>query len=112
MESLRLMLMQDFLPVGIAIAERAKRKGGDGIWDALTSFPNPLQNLRSEGQEAAEEIREQLDKLYPGLGNPVMSVKVNIEEQESSDVSDIDELMIILEGIEDRIESVKEILQD
>jgi hypothetical protein len=35
-----------------------------------------LQQLRQEGEPAARQVRESLDRLQPGLGNPVMKVEV------------------------------------
>jgi hypothetical protein len=76
-DSLRLALMQDVLPVGLAMVERV-RKGGPG--EVLAAFdgtsPDPLARLREEGETAASQVRESLDRFQPGLGNPVMKVEV------------------------------------
>ncbi|MEB3275357.1 MAG: hypothetical protein VKM92_00165 [Cyanobacteriota bacterium] len=84
LEKLRLTLMQDVLPVGVAVAERA-RKGG--IKDVMAAFarpaagPDPLTRLRREGEPLASQLREGLDRLSPGLGNPVMKVDVRVEPE-------------------------------
>lgn len=37
---------------------------------------DPLEQLRQEGEGAASQVRQSLDRLRPGLGNPVMKVEV------------------------------------
>jgi hypothetical protein len=77
LDSLRLALMQDVLPVGLAVVERV-RKGGPA--EVLAAFDgtsaDPLGQLRQEGEPAASQVRENLDRFQPGLGNPVMKVEV------------------------------------
>lgn len=77
LDSFRLKLMQELLPVGLAVADRA-RKGG--AKDVMAAFQNgdgdPLEQLRQEGEGAASQVRQSLDRLRPGLGNPVMKVEV------------------------------------
>jgi len=75
-EALRLTLMQDVLPVGMAVVERARRGGPREVAEAFTAREDPLAGLREEGDAAARELRDSLDRLQPGLGNPVMRVQV------------------------------------
>lgn len=77
LDSLRLTLMQDVLPVGLAAVERVRKGGPQELMAAFDgSTPDPLAQLREEGQPAASQVREQLDRVSPGLGNPVMKVAV------------------------------------
>lgn len=76
LEALRLALMQDVLPVGMAVVERARRGGPREVVEAFTEASDPLDRLRQEGEPAARELRDNLDRLQPGLGNPVMKVHV------------------------------------
>jgi len=78
-DTLRLVLMQDVLPVGMAIFERVRQGGASKVAEAFTSSDDPLQELKIEGELAAKTVREQLDNVSPGLGNPVVPVKVDIE---------------------------------
>lgn len=75
-DSLRLALMQDVLPVGLAVVERVRRGGARDVADVLGQGPDALGQLREEGEDAAREVRERLDRIQPGLGNPVMKVDV------------------------------------
>ncbi|MFM1812210.1 MAG: hypothetical protein RLZZ336_1148 [Cyanobacteriota bacterium] len=83
LDKLRLRLMQDLLPVGVAVVERA-RKGG--LKDVVAGFSaaeagtDPLSKLRQEGEPLASQLRDGLDRVSPGLGNPVMKVDVRVEQ--------------------------------
>lgn len=49
-DSLRLALMQDVLPVGLALVERARAGGPAKVVESFTSgAPDPLRELRDEG---------------------------------------------------------------
>ena len=76
LDALRLSLMQDLLPVGMAVVERARRGGPREVVDAFTGSTDPLARLKQEGDPAAQAVRESLDQIQPGLGNPVMKVEV------------------------------------
>ncbi|MEB3321438.1 MAG: hypothetical protein VKI81_01285 [Synechococcaceae cyanobacterium] len=77
LDALRLTLMQDVLPVGLAVVERARRGGPARVFEAFDGrAPDPIGRLREEGEPAASEVRQNLDRLAPGLGNPVMKVEV------------------------------------
>jgi len=77
LDSLRLALMQDVLPVGLAVVERARKGGAAEVIAAFDgSSADPLGQLRQEGEPAASQVRENLDRFQPGLGNPVMKVEV------------------------------------
>jgi hypothetical protein len=76
LDTLRLALMQDVLPVGLAMVERARRGGPRELVEAFSASSDPLAQLRQEGDAAARDLRDSLDRLQPGLGNPVVSVTV------------------------------------
>ena len=78
-DSFRLSLMQDVLPVGIALVERARKKGTSGLMEVFTESKEPFKELREEGEPFAKSLRDNLDTLSPGLGNPIMSVEVSVE---------------------------------
>ena len=76
-DALRLTLMQDVLPVGLAMAERVRKGGAKEVLAAFDgSNTDPLGRLRDEGEPAAKSVRDNLDRLQPGLGNPVLKVEV------------------------------------
>ncbi|MBM5804086.1 MAG: hypothetical protein FJ078_08205 [Cyanobacteria bacterium K_DeepCast_35m_m2_155] len=121
LDTLRLKLMQDVLPVGVAVAERA-RKGG--FKDVVAAFSNkaggadPLAQLRDEGEPLASQLRSGLDRLSPGLGNPVMKVDVRVEPgsamaepNHSQPVADQALLLSRLAAVEQRLAQLESALQ-
>ena len=100
-DTLRLFLMQDILPVGMAIIKRARKGGTSKVTEPFTSSEDPFQVLRKEGETSAKTVREQLDKVSPGLGNPIVSVKVEVERDDPQgelNSADREELMECLES--------------
>ncbi len=80
-EALRLTLMQDVLPVGLAMADRVRQGGAAKVVESFTGSADPFADLRDEGQASAKVVRERLDQVSPGLGNPVIEVSIDVEPQ-------------------------------
>ncbi len=113
LENLRLSLMQDLLPVGIAMFERARRGGASKVAEVFTSSSDPLKELRLEGESAASSLREQLDKVSPGLGNPIVSVEVDVDEKTDDDeMVDKEILLKFLSSVEARFDALENELAD
>ena len=110
LDQLRLSLMQDVLPVGLAVLERA-RKGGPGkVVEVFTAgSEDPIADLRQEGEPVARDVREQLDAVSPGLGNPVMPVSVSVDEPATVEQGKdgFDDLLPTLRRIEERLEELR-----
>ncbi|MFM1798438.1 MAG: hypothetical protein RLZZ117_716 [Cyanobacteriota bacterium] len=123
-DALRLTLMQDMLPLGLAVAERV-RKGGPK--EVLAAFDgrsaDPLGSLREEGEPAARTVRDTLDRLQPGLGNPVLKVEVRDvppdpaaapgagAAAEGGEADDPEELQAALSRINARLERLERLLE-
>ncbi|WP_115024750.1 hypothetical protein [Synechococcus sp. UW69] len=110
LDQLRLSLMQDVLPVGLAVLERARQGGPGRVVEVFTAgSEDPIAELRQEGEPVARDVREQLDAVSPGLGNPVMPVSVSVDEPETVDErqDDPDDLMPTLRRIEERLEELR-----
>ena len=91
LDSLRLALMQDILPMGLAFVDRVRTEGPAKAVESVARGDDPLGDLRQQGEAAAREVRERLDQISPGLGNPVMSVQVQVDDPaESVDRLDVD----------------------
>ena len=89
LDALRLTLMQDVLPVGLAVVERARQGGPRQVLAAFDgSSSDPLGQLREEGEPAAGQFRDRLDQFSPGLGNPVMKVEVRAVDPPDSGSAD------------------------
>ena len=110
LDQLRLSLMQDVLPVGLAVLERARQGGPGKVVEAFTAgSEDPIDDLRQEGEPVARDVREQLDAVSPGLGNPVMPVSVSVDEPSmvEQDQDDLDDLLPTLRRIEERLEELR-----
>lgn len=108
--------MQDVLPVGLAMVERVRRGGAAKVVESFTTSSDPLADLREEGASAAESVREHLDQVSPGLGNPVIQVDVDVEPMAATaantTTSDEDEsLTVVLARIESRLELLQQQLE-
>ena len=112
-DSLRLSLMQDALPVGLAMVDRVRRGGARKMVEAFTGSSDPLQELRVEGEAAARSVRDRLDQVSPGLGNPVMAVNVAVDDLvvNSPDPQDQQILLEVLARIEGRLDALQLHLQ-
>ena len=103
LDQLRLSLMQDVLPVGLAVLERARQGGPTKVAEVFSgASADPIADLREEGEPAARTVREQLDQVSPGLGNPVMPVSVSVEEP-AAPADERSELIDALQRIEGRL---------
>ena len=110
LDQLRLSLMQDVLPVGLAVLERARQGGPGKVVEVFTAgSEDPIADLRQEGEPVARDVRDQLDAVSPGLGNPVMPVTVSVEEPATVDErqDDPDDLLPTLRRIEERLEELR-----
>lgn len=111
-DALRLTLMQDVLPVGLAIVERARKGGAQQVLAAFDGrSADPLGSLRQEGEPAASQLRQELDRFSPGLGNPVMKVEVHDVATEVADPQDVLELQQGLARIAERLELLEQRLE-
>ena len=110
LDQLRLSLMQDVLPVGLAMFERAHQGGPGRVAEVFTGgSADPIAELRQEGEPVARDVREQLDSVSPGLGNPVMPVSVSVEEPNAA-VDERDDLNLALQRIDHRLEALRRLL--
>jgi hypothetical protein len=103
LDSFRLKLMQELLPVGLAVADRARKGGAKDVMAAFQAGDkDPLEQLRQEGEGVASQVRQSLDRLRPGLGNPVMKVEVrDVPDgpEETGDPLDPDDSAALQEGL-------------
>ena len=116
LDSLRLALMQEVLPMGLAFVDRVRTEGPAKAVESVARGDDPLGDLREQGEAAARELRERLDQISPGLGNPVMSVQVEVDEpgesQDSldSDPDDASQLQDVLVRIDGRLQRLDALL--
>ena len=100
LDSFRLKLMQELLPVGLAVADRARKGGAKDVMAAFQAGDgDPLEQLRQEGEGAASQVRQRLDRLRPGLGNPVMKVEVRDVPDQPGEPLSKDDSAAVQEGL-------------
>jgi hypothetical protein len=116
LDSLRLALMQEVLPMGLAFVDRVRTEGPAKAVESVARGDDPLGDLREQGEAAAREVRERLDQISPGLGNPVMSVQVQVDEplQPEADVEQGDslELQEVLARIDGRLQRLDALMHE
>ena len=108
-DRLRLSLMQDVLPVGLAMFERVRQGGTKTLVEPFRSSKEPFQLLRVEGEESARIFRDRLDQISPGLGNPIVSVEVAVDNEESDAYQVLDN---VLSRIDQRLDVLNSYLYD
>ena len=116
LDSLRLALMQEVLPMGLAFVDRVRTEGPAKAVESVARGDDPLGDLREQGEAAAREVRERLDQISPGLGNPVMSVQVQVDEPLQSEVAvdqgDSLELQQVLARIDGRLQRLDALMHE
>ena len=114
LDRFHLALMEDVLPVGLAMADRIKKGGFSNVANIFQASDSPINDLRDEGDAAAKAVRDQLDNVSPGLGNPVMSVSVGVQDPsyKSEEIKDSDQLSELLLRIESRLNQLDSCLND
>jgi hypothetical protein len=63
LDALRLAVMQEWLPLGLAVVDRARRGGVRSVVEGFTQAEDPLDQLRQEGEPAARQLRDSLDTV-------------------------------------------------
>ena len=74
-----LFAIESALPFGMGIIKNAKTGGFQKIMDVFKS-KDPFLEFQIDGETSAKSVRDKIDQLIPGLGYPVVSVDVTVEE--------------------------------
>ena len=97
---LHLFAMESALPFGMGIIKNAKIGGFQKIMDVFKS-KDPFSEFQVDGETSAKAVRNKIDQFIPGLGHPVVSVDVTIEEnQTDNEINDQDALVSTLHRID------------
>ena len=107
-----LFAMESALPFGIGIIKNAKSGGFQKIIDVLKS-KDPFSELQVDGETSAKKIRDNIDQLIPGLGHPIVSVDVTVEENHpDSEINDHDSLVSTLNTIDNQLDQLRHLLRN
>ena len=107
-----LFAMESALPFGIGVMKTTKSGGLKKILDVLTS-KDPYSTFKVDGETSAKKVRDKIDKFVPGLGYPVVSVDVTVEENYSNyESNDQDSLVSTLDRIDRELNQLRRYFSD
>ena len=110
LQNLRLQMLNDVLPVGLGAVSRLRSARAKDLLNDLLSGQDGVANLRQDGEGDARQLRDLLDQLAPGLGNPVVEVDVEVQSRPadpSHQEEDIQELQERLALMAERVAQLK-----
>ena len=107
-----LFAMESALPFGMGIIKNAKTGGFQKIMDVIKS-KDPFSEFQIDGETSAKTVRDKIDQLIPGLGHPVFSVDVTVEENDPNyDRKERESLVSILNRIDNQLDLLRHYLND
>tara|TARA_Y100001968_G_C19117644_1_gene600382 strand:+ start:113 stop:487 length:375 start_codon:yes stop_codon:yes gene_type:complete len=107
LRDLHVFAMGSALPLSMGIIQNAKSGGFQKIVDVFKS-KDPFSKLQVDGETSAKKVRDKIDKFIPGLGYPVVSVDVTVEENYSNcESNDQDSLVSTLNRIDKELNQLK-----
>ena len=107
-----LFAMESALPFGMGIIKNAKNGGIQKIMDVFKS-KDPFSEFQVDGETSAKAIRDKIDKLIPGLGYPVVSVDVTVEEKYPDyEENDADSLVSTLNRIDADLDQLRRFIDN
>ena len=112
LRDLHLFAMESALPFGMGIINNAKTGGFQKIIDVLKS-KDPYSEFQVDGKTSAKTVRDKIDQLIPGLGHPVVSVDVTVEENYSDyESNDQNSLVSTLNRINIQLDQLRHYLNN
>ncbi len=107
-----LFAIESVLPFGMGIVQNAKNGGLKQVLDVLRS-EDPFSSLQNDGENSAKNFRDKIDELVPGLGHPVVSVDVTVEEKFSdSEINHQNSLVSTLNKIDSQLDELRHYLDN
>mgnify|MGYP004380302517 FL=1 len=108
LRDLHLFAMESALPFGMGIIKNARTGGLQKIMNVFKS-KDPLSELQVDGETSAKVVRDKVDQLFPGLGHPVVSVNVTVEENHpNNERKDSDSLVSTLDRIDSQLDLMRQ----
>ena len=104
--------METALPFGMGIINNAKSGGFQKIMDVFKS-KDPVSEFQVDGETSAKTLRDKIDQLIPGLGYPVVSVDVTVEENYPDyESNDQDTLVLTLKRIDSELDHLRSFINN
>ena len=112
LRDLHLFAMESALPFGMGIIKNVKTGGFQKIMDVIKS-KDPFSEFQVDGETSAKTVRDKIDQLIPGLGYPVVSVDVTVEENSSDyERNDKDSLVATLNRIDSDLDQLRRMISN
>jgi hypothetical protein len=112
LKDFHLFAMESALPFGMGIINNAKSGGFQKILDVFKS-KDPFLEFQVDGETSAKTVRDKIDQLIPGLGYPVVSVDVTVEENYPDyESNDQDLLVVTLNRIDTELNQLRRIISN
>ena len=112
LRDLHLFAMESVLPLGMGIINNARTGGFEKIMKVINS-QDPFSKFQVDGETSAKIVRDKIDQLIPGLGHPVVSVDVTVEENYSdNEINDRDSLVATLNRIDSQLDQLSHYLNN
>jgi len=112
LRDLHLFAMESALPIGMGIIHNAKTGGLQKIINVFKS-KDPFSEFQVDGETSAKTVRDKIDQLIPGLGHPVVSVDVTVEENFTDyEMKDRESLVSILNRIDTQLDQMRQYLKN
>ena len=112
LRDLHLFAMESALPFGMGIINNARTGGLQKIINVIKS-KDPLTEFQVEGETSAKRVRDKIDQWIPGLGHPVVSVDVTVDENQSDyENNDRDSLVATLNRIDSQLDQLRHYLNN
>ena len=112
LRDLHLFAMESALPVGMGIIHNARTGGLQKIINVFKS-KDPFSEFQVDGETSAKTVRDKIDQLIPGLGHPVVSVDVTVEENFTDyEMKDRESLVSILNRIDTQLDQMRQYLKN
>ena len=112
LRDLHLFAMESALPFGMGIIDNARTGGLQKIMNVFQS-KDPFSEFQVDGETSAKAVRDKIDQLIPGLGHPVVSVDVTMEENQTDyEINDQDSLVSTLQRIDKQLDELSHYLNN
>ena len=112
LRNFHLFAVESALPFGIGIIKNAKTGGFQKIKDVFKS-KDPFSEFKVDGAMSAKIVRDKIDQLIPGLGYPVVSVEVTVEENSPDyENNDQDSLVSTLNRIDTELDQLRRFISN
>ena len=112
LKDLHLFAMESVLPFGMGVINSARTGGLKKVINLLKA-KDPFSEFQVDGESSAKTVRDKIDQLIPGLGNPVISVDVTVEENYPEyKINDRDSLVSTLNRIDIQLDQLRHYLNN